>query len=94
MEIGWGSQIRSYVLAPYTLVKDHRTQVEKGNVDAVLDGAIDEFIQAYLVQRATGKVASGCGPTSAARLAGPAAALRARSLREESAGSGTPVLVV
>jgi peptide chain release factor 2 len=59
MEIGWGSQIRSYVLAPYTLVKDHRTLVEKGNVEAVLDGAIDEFIQAFLVKRATGKVAAG-----------------------------------
>ena len=47
-EIAWGSQIRSYVLHPYTLVKDHRTNTEKGNANAVLDGAIDEFIQAYL----------------------------------------------
>ncbi|GAB4244633.1 MAG: peptide chain release factor 2 [Thermoleophilia bacterium] len=54
-EIGWGSQIRSYVLAPYTLVKDHRTGLEKGNVEAVLDGEIDEFIQEYLMQRASGK---------------------------------------
>jgi peptide chain release factor 2 len=54
-EIGWGSQIRSYVLAPYTLAKDHRTGVEKGNVEAVLDGAIDDFIHAYLLQRATRK---------------------------------------
>jgi len=49
-EIAWGSQIRSYVLQPYRLVKDHRTQVEKGNVDAVLDGGLDEFIEAYLRQ--------------------------------------------
>jgi peptide chain release factor 2 len=54
-EIAWGSQIRSYVLAPYTLVKDHRTNYEKGNVEAVLDGAIDEFIREYVWQRSTGK---------------------------------------
>jgi len=47
-EIGWGNQIRSYVLQPYTLVKDHRTDVESGNVDAVLDGALDIFINGYL----------------------------------------------
>ena len=47
-EIAWGSQIRSYVLQPYTLVKDHRTALDTGNVDAVLDGDIDEFIEAYL----------------------------------------------
>ena len=55
-EIAWGSQIRSYVLAPYTLVKDHRTNYEKGNVEAVLDGAIDEFIRAYVWQRSVGKL--------------------------------------
>jgi peptide chain release factor 2 len=48
-EITWGSQIRSYVLQPYRMVKDHRTGVEIGNADAVLDGAIDPFIEAYLM---------------------------------------------
>ena len=47
-EIGWGNQIRSYVLQPYTLVKDHRTGAESGNVGAVLDGDLDLFISAYL----------------------------------------------
>ena len=48
-EIGWGSQIRSYVLQPYRMIKDHRTGHEVGNVDAVLDGALDPFIKAYLL---------------------------------------------
>ena len=47
-EIGWGNQIRSYVMQPYTMVKDHRTNAETGNTDAVLDGALDSFINAYL----------------------------------------------
>lgn len=47
-EIGWGSQIRSYVFQPYTMVKDHRTDAETGNVDAVMDGNIDLFMNAYL----------------------------------------------
>ena len=51
-EIGWGSQIRSYVFQPYRLVKDHRTNYEVGNVDAVMDGNIKEFIAAYLKKKA------------------------------------------
>lgn len=47
-EIGFGSQIRSYVMQPYTLVKDHRTNAEISNVGAVMDGNIDPFINAYL----------------------------------------------
>ena len=47
-EIGWGSQIRSYVFMPYTLAKDHRTGFEMGNINAVMDGDIDGFINAYL----------------------------------------------
>jgi peptide chain release factor 2 len=49
MEIGWGSQIRSYVLHPYRMVKDHRTGHEVGNTDAVLNGDLDDFIEAYLL---------------------------------------------
>jgi peptide chain release factor 2 len=49
-EIGWGSQIRSYVFMPYTLAKDHRTGFEVGNINAVMDGEIDGFINAYLKQ--------------------------------------------
>lgn len=48
-KIGWGSQIRSYVLQPYRMIKDHRTEHEMGNVDAVFDGNIDSFIKAYLL---------------------------------------------
>ena len=52
-EIAWGSQIRSYVLNPYQMVKDHRTNEEEGNVSKVLDGAIDPFMEAYLKARKT-----------------------------------------
>lgn len=48
MEIAWGSQIRSYVFCPYTMVKDHRTNYEEGNVDSVMDGELDGFINAWL----------------------------------------------
>lgn len=51
MDIGWGSQIRSYVFCPYTLVKDNRTGVEKSDVGAVMDGDLDPFIRAWLAQR-------------------------------------------
>jgi len=51
-DIAWGSQIRSYVLQPYRMVKDHRTGVETGNADAVLDGDLDRFIEEYLQQTA------------------------------------------
>jgi peptide chain release factor 2 len=54
-DIGFGSQIRSYVLAPYQLVKDHRTDHEMGNAQGVLDGDLDGFIQSYLLARAAGR---------------------------------------
>ena len=50
-DIAWGSQIRSYTLQPYQLIKDHRTDCETGNVNAVLDGGLDEFINKYLLYK-------------------------------------------
>lgn len=55
-DMGWGSQIRSYVFQPYTMVKDHRTGAENGNVNAVMDGDIDLFINEYLKQSSNGKL--------------------------------------
>jgi peptide chain release factor 2 len=55
-DTGFGSQIRSYVLHPYQLVKDHRTEHEAGNAQGVLDGDLDGFVRAYLLARAAGKV--------------------------------------
>jgi peptide chain release factor 2 len=52
MDVGWGSQIRSYVLHPYTMVKDHRTEFEMGDASRVLDGDLDGFVRAYLLQSA------------------------------------------
>jgi peptide chain release factor 2 len=58
-DVAWGSQIRSYVLHPYTLVKDHRTGVEAGNAQGVLDGDLDEFVRAELLRRSGAASAPG-----------------------------------
>ena len=58
MKIEWGSQIRSYVFMPYTMVKDTRTAYETSNVNAVMDGDLDGFINAYLTCEATGNWAT------------------------------------
>ncbi len=58
-DVAWGSQIRSYVFQPYTMVKDHRTLEETGNIQAVMDGDIDRFIRAYLLQNATPTAGKG-----------------------------------
>ena len=50
-EIAWGSQIRSYVFHPYSMVKDHRTGMEKGNIQGVMDGDLDDFVKTFLVHK-------------------------------------------
>jgi peptide chain release factor 2 len=64
-DIDFGSQIRSYVLQPYRMVKDHRTGHERGDVDRVLDGDLDSFIRTFLLGRRG--AAAGPGPASSAR---------------------------
>jgi peptide chain release factor 2 len=63
LKIEWGSQIRSYVFMPYTLVKDHRTGCENGNVQAVMDGDLDNFINAYLKALSHGTLKAGAAAT-------------------------------
>jgi peptide chain release factor 2 len=61
-EIGFGSQIRSYVLQPYQMIKDHRTKMEVGDVNRVLDGDLDSFIKTYLMQKASGTLGVAAAP--------------------------------
>ena len=56
LQIAWGAQIRSYVFMPYTMVKDHRTNFEMGNIGAVMDGDLDGFINAYLKALSLGQI--------------------------------------
>ena len=60
-DIGWGNQIRSYVFQPYTMVKDHRTRYSVGNIQAVMDGELDDFMNAYLVAKWKGLPMDGSG---------------------------------
>jgi peptide chain release factor 2 len=62
LDINFGSQIRSYVLQPYRIAKDHRTKVEVGDVDKVLDGYLDPFIRGYLIMRRNGGVPASVTP--------------------------------
>ena len=61
-EIGFGSQIRSYVLQPYQMIKDHRTKMEVGDVNRVLDGDLDPFIKTYLLKKASGTLGAAAAP--------------------------------
>jgi ABC-type ATPase involved in cell division/protein subunit release factor B len=78
VDVGFGSQIRSYVLHPYQMVKDHRTDFEAGNAQGVLDGTLDGFVQAYLLARADRQ---GVEPTSASRLGAASSLARGGSGR-------------
>ena len=60
-DISFGSQIRSYVFCPYTMVKDHRTRFSVGNIQAVMDGDLDDFMNAYLVSKWKGLTMDGSG---------------------------------
>jgi len=70
-DVAWGSQIRSYVFQPYTMVKDHRTREETGNIQAVMDGDIDRFIRAYLLQNARPSSGEGAAGESAEKVSTP-----------------------
>jgi len=67
-DVAWGSQIRSYVFQPYTMVKDHRTREETGNIQAVMDGDIDRFIRAFLLQSAASSAEEGSADSSAEKV--------------------------
>ncbi len=58
-EIAFGNQIRSYVLQPYQMIKDHRTKLQVGDVQRMLDGDLDQFIKTYLMQKASGTLGAG-----------------------------------
>jgi peptide chain release factor 2 len=62
MDIGFGSQIRSYVLQPYQMIKDHRTKMEVGDVHRILDGDLDPFIKTYLLKKASGTLGAPTAP--------------------------------